>query len=64
MKKGMIPVALGTAVTATGLALDAMQMKKQNWKKNDYMNMAGALLVGAGVAHVALGAIDMKKFNR
>jgi len=64
MKKGMIPVALGTAVTATGLAVDAMQMKKKNFKKNDYMNMAGALLVGAGVAHVALGTIDMTKSKR
>lgn len=61
MKKGMIPVALGTAVTTAGLLVDASQNKKRKFKKKDYKNMAGALLVGAGVAHVALGGLEMKK---
>ncbi|RDY23351.1 asparagine synthase [Romboutsia maritimum] len=61
MKKGILPMAVGTAVTAAGLALDSNQNKKRHFKKNDYKNMAGALLVGAGVAHIALGGIDVIK---
>ncbi len=58
MKKGMIPIVLGAAVTTAGFALDAKQNKAHKFDKNDYKNMAGALLVGAGVAHIALGGID------
>ena len=59
MKKGRIPVTLGTVVTMAGLAVDAKQVKNKNFTKRDYTNMTGALLVGAGVAHIALGTIDM-----
>ena len=59
MKKGLIPVTLGIGVTMAGLFVDANQSKEKKFKSRDYANMAGALLVGAGVAHIALGAIDM-----
>ena len=59
MKKGLIPVTLGVGVTMAGLAVDANQSKERKFKSRDYANMTGALLVGAGVAHIALGAIDM-----
>ena len=59
MKKGLIPVTLGVVVTMAGLAVDANQSKDRKFKSRDYTNMAGALLVGAGVAHIALGSIDM-----
>ena len=59
MKKGLIPVTLGIGVTMAGLAVDANQSKDKKFKSRDYANMAGALLVGAGVAHIALGSIDM-----
>ena len=59
MKKGLIPVTLGVVVTMAGLAVDANQSKEKKFKSRDYANMAGALLVGAGVAHIALGSIDM-----
>ena len=59
MKKGLIPVTLGVVVTMAGLAVDANQSKERRFKSRDYANMAGALLVGAGVAHIALGSIDM-----
>ncbi|GAA0104904.1 hypothetical protein UT300013_15270 [Paraclostridium sordellii] len=62
MKKGMVPIVLGAAVTTAGLALDAKQNKNHKFKKNDYKNMAGALLVGAGVAHIALGSIDRSRY--
>ena len=61
MKKGLIPVTLGVAVTMAGLAVDANQSKERKFKSRDYANMAGALLVGAGVAHIALGSISMLK---
>ena len=59
MKKGLIPVTLGVVVTMSGLAVYENQSKERKFKSRDYTNMAGALLVGAGVAHIALGSIDM-----
>ena len=44
-----------------GLSVDANQSKQRRFRSRDYANMTGALLVGAGVAHIALGAIDMLK---
>ena len=61
MKKGLIPVTLGVAVTIAGLSIDANQSKEKKFKSRDYENMAGALLVGAGLAHIVLGTIDMLK---
>lgn len=61
MKKGLIPVVLGTVVTATGIALDSNQSKKFKCKRNDYTSLVGATLVGAGVAHIVLGSIDIMK---
>lgn len=61
MKKGLIPVALGTIVTATGLALDSKQSKKYRCQRNDYTSMVGTLLIGVGAAHVLLGTIDIIK---
>lgn len=61
MKKGLIPVTLGIAVTMAGLSVDANQSKQRRFRSRDYANMTGALLVGVGVAHIALGAIDMLK---
>ncbi len=61
MKKGLIPVTLGIGVTMAGLAIDSNQSKEKRFKSRDYANMAGALLVGAGVAHIALGSIAMLK---
>ncbi|GAA0114741.1 hypothetical protein [Clostridium senegalense] len=61
MRKGVLPVALGTVVTATGVILDTKQSKRHKFRKNDYKNMAGALLVGAGIAHIVLGGIDISR---
>lgn len=62
MKKGMIPIVLGTAVTTAGIALDVNQNKQNKFNKKDFKNMAGALLVGAGVAHIVLGGIDRARY--
>ena len=41
MKKGLIPIALGTIVTATGITLDLNQSKKFKCKRNDYTSLVG-----------------------
>lgn len=49
MQEGMIPTMLGTAVTATGTML----------RRRDNKSAMAAGLIGFGLAHVVLGAIDM-----
>ncbi|MBA9027323.1 hypothetical protein HNP81_002613 [Peribacillus huizhouensis] len=50
IREGLIPTALGTAVTATGYAM------KQNRKSN---KMVANTLFGFGLAHIVLGVIDL-----
>jgi hypothetical protein len=52
MREGLIPTVLGTAVTATGASM-----------RNKYP-MAAAAVVGFGLAHVVLGAIDLVEHRR
>jgi len=47
IREGMIPTVLGTAVTATGLALRPVS-KKVSWG-----------VTGFGLAHIILGTIDL-----
>lgn len=61
MKKGLIPIALGTIVTVTGITLDLNQSKKFKCKRNDYTSLVGTALIGAGVSHIILGSIDIMK---
>ncbi|WP_078552811.1 asparagine synthase [Bacillus alkalicellulosilyticus] len=49
-REGFIPTVLGTAVTATGLAM------KQKIGTN---KMMANTIVGFGLAHVVLGVIDL-----
>ncbi|MDD2494476.1 MAG: asparagine synthase [Tissierellia bacterium] len=53
IKDGLIPTVLGTAVTATGLAL-----RKTNLPES-YRNG----IIGFGLAHVVLGSIDLLNNN-
>jgi hypothetical protein len=48
MREGLIPTVLGTAVTATGWALRGSRYKP-----------ASNAVIGFGLAHVVLGAIDL-----
>ncbi|NLY43734.1 MAG: asparagine synthase [Clostridiaceae bacterium] len=65
MREGLIPTVLGTAVTATGVALRVKDMKnKRGTNKEDIMPMIGAGLIGMGIAHIALGAIDLVQHRR
>ena len=58
-REGVIPAALGTAVTAAGVAMRAIDMKRNGMKKNQIMPMVGAGIIGFGLAHVILGGIDL-----
>lgn len=52
VREGLIPTVLGTAVTATGLAL------------KDSNPALGWGIAGFGLAHLVLGAIDLMEHNR
>lgn len=54
IREGLIPTVLGTAVTATGAMM----------KSRDAAPMIAAGIVGFGLAHIVLGAIDMVQHNR
>lgn len=55
VREGLIPTALGTAVTATGYAL------KQNRGSN---KMIANTVFGFGLAHVVLGVFDLVEHRR
>ncbi len=59
MREGLIPTVLGTAVSATGLAMRGYDMKKHGMDKRDTMVALGAGILGFGLAHVVLGSIDL-----
>jgi uncharacterized membrane protein HdeD (DUF308 family) len=57
MREGLIPVVLGTAVTAAGITLKFVTFKDE--KPNGMMPMFAAGVIGFGLAHIVLGAIDL-----
>lgn len=59
MREGLIPVMLGTAVTATGIAMRGVDMKRRGMTKTDTKVAIGAGLVGLGLAHIILGSVDL-----
>ncbi len=59
LREGLIPAILGTAVTATGLAMRGYDMKKRGMTKRDTTVAIGAGVLGFGLAHVVLGSIDL-----
>lgn len=59
MREGVIPTALGAAVTAGALTMRAMDIKKRGMKQKDIIPMIETGLVGFGLAHMVLGAIDL-----
>ena len=49
VNEGLIPTVLGTAVTATGTMM----------KRKNIQPMVSSAIIGFGLAHVVLGAIDL-----
>ncbi|SHI80731.1 asparagine synthase [Lutispora thermophila] len=64
MREGLIPTLLGTAVTATGTAMRVKDMRKHGMTKRDTRVAIGAGLIGLGLAHMALGGIDLFQNGR
>lgn len=58
-KEGLIPTALGTVVTAGAVAARCMQRKEHKISKKNAVPMIETALIGFGLAHVVLGAIDL-----
>jgi len=63
-REGMIPTALGTAVTGAGMAMRVLDMKNNGMSKREIMPMIGAGVIGFGLAHVILGGIDLYEHRR
>lgn len=59
MREGLVPTVLGTAVTAVGVAMRGRDMKKRHMSRNDFKVAIEAGIIGVGLAHVVLGAIDL-----
>lgn len=59
MREGLIPTILGTVVTATGATFS-----RNNMKKKYMVPMVEAAVIGFGLAHVILGAIDLVEHRR
>jgi hypothetical protein len=53
VREGLIPTALGSAVTITGAIM----------KRKEVAPMIAAGVVGFGLAHILLGAVDMVQHN-
>jgi hypothetical protein len=61
MREGLIPVVLGTVVTAGGAVSRAADMKRHGMTRRDTKVAIGAGLIGLGLAHIILGSIDLVK---
>jgi predicted acyltransferase len=59
MREGLIPTILGTVVSAAGATLSRNNMKKKN-----VLPMVEAGIIGFGLAHIVLGAIDLVEHRR
>jgi len=64
IREGLIPTALGTAVTTASAIWDGMEMKKRKSNNNDLRPMIAAGIVGFGLAHVVLGSIDLAQHRK
>lgn len=59
IKEGLIPTALGTAVAVGAIAARCMDMKHHKMSKREVVPMIETAILGFGLAHVVLGAIDL-----
>lgn len=64
IREGLIPVVLGTAVTAAGVMLEAIDMRSHGTRKYEKISMVAAGIAGFGLAHIVLGTIDLVQHNR
>ncbi|HHV65488.1 MAG TPA: asparagine synthase [Peptococcaceae bacterium] len=58
-REGLWPTALGSAVTAAGVAMRFWDMRRNGMDKRTLMPMLEAGIIGFGLAHMVLGGIDL-----
>lgn len=63
-REGMIPTLLGTAVTASGIAMRVPDIRRNGVQRNQIVPMVATGLIGFGLAHIVLGTIDLVQENR
>lgn len=61
MREGLLPTIFGTAAIAASSMLRGADMQKNGMRKKDMLPLAGAALLGFGLAHVMLGTKDLTK---
>lgn len=59
IKEGVIPTVIGTVVTAGAAVMRANDMRRNKMEKRDIVPMVETAVLGFGLAHVVLGAIDI-----
>ena len=59
MREGLIPTILGTVVSVAGASFSRNNMKRKNM-----LPMIEAGVVGFGLAHIVLGAIDLVEHRK
>lgn len=59
MREGIIPTALGAVVTAGAITMRARDIKRRGMRRKEIVPMIETGLVGFGLAHIVLGAIDL-----
>ncbi|MBU3093959.1 asparagine synthase [Clostridium sp. CM028] len=59
MREGLIPTMLGAVVTTAGASFSKNSMNKKNM-----LPMIEAGVIGFGLAHIVLGAIDLVEHRR
>jgi hypothetical protein len=58
-REGLIPTLLGTAVTASGIAMKMPGINKRGMQKQAMSSAIATGIIGFGLAHVVLGSIDL-----
>lgn len=59
MREGLIPTILGSVVTIAGATIS-----KNNMQRKNTLPMIEAGVIGFGLAHIVLGAIDLVEHRR
>lgn len=64
MREGLIPTMLGVGVAATAATMRAQDVRRRGMRKQNLAPMVETALLGFGLAHVVLGAIDLVQHKR
>lgn len=59
LREGLIPTIVGSAVTIGAATVRARDLKRHGLAKKEIAPMLETAVLGFGLAHVVLGAIDL-----